>query len=280
MGSFSLTRIMLLHIPITFVVLSSIYSLGDAIFFGPSAVGLGIGLIAAKKGFLLGTYLANRRSRRSYNTRRYSYQPRHHYNSNYNGWYSKPRRHYYYSSNSYNRHGGYRGKRDTVTVEFNSELHELHRIKREIEANGLDMNKFYKDMTENDQDSCGKKLICELRSKQASGVITDEEAIIAESFGQKSVDVSDITVEFDLASQIGKFMGKGRCEELYHRCDISTNDMVNMIAKEYENLELLRSDLDENEFTIDNEIELEAKDLKKELESINKDDRKDSWVWA
>ena len=46
----------------------------------------------------------------------------------------------------------------------------------------------------------------------------DEEAIIAQSFGQgKSVDVSDITVEFDLASQIGKFMGRGRCEELYHR---------------------------------------------------------------
>ena len=53
-----------------------------------------------------------------------------------------------------------------------------------------------------------------------------------------------------------------------------------MIVKEYENLELLRSDLDENEFTIDNEIELETKDLKKELETLNKDDRKDSWVWA
>jgi len=160
-------------------------------------------------------------------------------------------------------------------------LHELHRIKREIEANGLDMNKWYKDMTENDQDSCGKKLICELRSKQTAGVITEEEAIIAQSFGQgKSVDVSDITVEFDLASQIGKFMGQGRCEELYHRCDVTTNDMVRMIVKEYENLELLRSDLDENEFTIDNEIELETKDLKKELETLNKDDRKDSWVWA
>ena len=56
--------------------------------------------------------------------------------------------------------------------------------------------------------------------------------------------------------------------------------MVRMIVKEYENLELLRSDLDENEFTIDNEIELETKDLKKELETLNKDDRKDSWVWA
>ena len=30
---------------------------------GPSAIGLGLGLLAAKKGFLLGTYLANRRTR-------------------------------------------------------------------------------------------------------------------------------------------------------------------------------------------------------------------------
>ena len=30
---------------------------------GPSAIGLGLGLLAAKKGFLLGTYLANQRTR-------------------------------------------------------------------------------------------------------------------------------------------------------------------------------------------------------------------------
>ena len=32
------------------------------------------------------------------------------------------------------------------------------------------MNDWYRDMTEMDQDSCGKKLICELRSKEASGI--------------------------------------------------------------------------------------------------------------
>ena len=50
------------------------------------------------------------------------------------------------------------------------QLEELRRIKRDIEENGFNMNDWYRDMTEMDQDSCGKKLICELRSKEASGV--------------------------------------------------------------------------------------------------------------
>ena len=50
------------------------------------------------------------------------------------------------------------------------QLEELHRMKRDIDENGFNMNDYYRDMTEMDQDSCGKKLICELRSKEASGV--------------------------------------------------------------------------------------------------------------
>ena len=37
--------------------------LTEAIFFGPTAVGLGVGILAAKKGFLIGTALANSRTR-------------------------------------------------------------------------------------------------------------------------------------------------------------------------------------------------------------------------
>merc|ERR1711976_687095 len=112
MGRFSFTLIMLIHLPITFVVLSSLYSLGDAIFFGPSAVGLGLGLLAAKKGFLLGTYLANRRTRRSYDSNRWHYRSNNHYTNGYNTWYSRPRKHYYYSSSKYSRRNNWnRGKR-------------------------------------------------------------------------------------------------------------------------------------------------------------------------
>ena len=68
---------------------------------------------------------------------------------------------YYYGSEQWT--GRRRGKRST------DQLEELRRMKRDIDANGLNMNDWYRDMTEMDQDSCGKKLICELRSKEASG---------------------------------------------------------------------------------------------------------------
>ena len=45
-------------------------------------------------------------------------------------------------------------------------------MKRDIEAQGLDMETWYRDMTEMDQDSCSKKLICELRAKQNNGGLT------------------------------------------------------------------------------------------------------------
>ena len=45
-----------------------------------------------------------------------------------------------------------------------------------------------------------------------------DEKLIAEKFGSgKQVDVSDITVEFDLAAQIGLNMGEARCQQLYNR---------------------------------------------------------------
>merc|ERR1712141_513898 len=226
--------------------------LAEAIFFGPIAIGLGIGILAAKKGFLTGTALANSRTRRSYQIRNYHYTQSHHYTTSYNRWYQKPRRHYYYSSSPYNYR---RGKRDTE----HPEMVELKRIKREVEAGGFDINNWYRDMTEMDQDGCGKKLICELRAKQKSG-FTEDERLIAENFGSGTqVDVSDITVEYDLAAQLGKFMGLDRCQQLYNRCDLSSADMVRMIKKEMDNLDRLKRDLDDDEVELDS-IESDEED--------------------
>jgi len=271
------------HFPITLLILASLYTLGEAIFFGPSAVGLGLGLLAAKKGFLLGTYLANRRTRRSYDSNRWHYRSNNHYTNGYNTWYSRPRKHYYYSSSKYSRNNWNRGKRAAEAEAGFSDFESLQRMKRDIEARGLDMETWYRDMTEMDQDSCSKKLICELRAKQHNGGLTTEESIIAEKFGAGgSVDVSLITVEFDLASQIGRNMGGARCRELYSRCDLSTSDIVEMIKKEFDNLQLLEKDLEENEFSIDNEIEIESRQLEQEIEKMNSADNEGqkSWVWT
>ena len=95
------------------------------------------------------------------------------------------------------------------------------------------------------------------------------------------MDVSQITVEFDLASQIGRHMGAGRCGELYSRCDLATWEMVEMINKEFDNLQLLQTDLEESEFSIDNEIEIESRQLKQEFEKMKNDnDDQKSWVWT
>merc|ERR1712110_1080248 len=242
----------------------------EAIFFGPIAIGLGIGILAAKKGFLLGTALAGSRTRRSYQPSNYRYTPSHHYDSSYNSWYSRPRRHYYYSSSQYNR---YRGKRDTE----HPEMVELRRLKREVDQGGFDINNWYRDMTEMDQDGCGKKLICELRAKEKSTVgFTEDERLIAENFGSGTqVDVSDITVEYDLAAQLGKYMGLERCQQLYNRCDLSSSDMVRMIKTEMDNLDRMKRDLDNEEVEVDTIEREEKEETNKEFsKNLEEDDDK------
>eukprot|EP00091_Calanus_sinicus_P022121 TRINITY_DN687_c0_g1_i15.p1 TRINITY_DN687_c0_g1~~TRINITY_DN687_c0_g1_i15.p1 ORF type:complete len:265 (+),score=86.30 TRINITY_DN687_c0_g1_i15:223-1017(+) len=258
---------------LTLVSLCLLQPMVQAFFFGPIAVGLGVGLLAAGGGFLLGTSLSRSRSRRSYRqSRNYRYQPSHHWDSSYNRYYAQPRQNYYYGSDKWSSH--HRGKRSA------DQLEELHRMKRDIDENGFNMNDWYRDMTEMDQDSCGKKLICELRSKEASGVsMSVEEKLIAEKFGSgKQVDVSDITVEFDLAAQIGRNMGEARCQQLYNRCETSTADMVKMIRTEFENLKDLQKDLD-NSVDADAQMKKEKDDLMKEFKE-DKIDLDKNWNWA
>merc|ERR1712001_331944 len=257
------------------VFLCFLSHLTEAIFFGPVAIGLGIGILAAKKGFLIGTALASSRTRRSYQPTRYHYTPQHHYDTSYNRYYQKPRRHYYYSSSPYY---GRRGKRDTEYPE----MVELKRIKREVEAGGFDINTWYRDMTEMDQDGCGKKLICELRAKQKSGFTADEK-LIAENFGSGTqVDVSDITVEYDLAAQLGKYMGLDRCQQLYNRCDLSSSDMIRMIKTEMDTLDEMKKDLENEEVEVEliekNEVEETEVEFRK-LQA-DEDDSKVNWLWT
>merc|ERR1739848_901246 len=237
MGSVTVPSLTMRNIlQLSLIFLCFLSHLTEAIFFGPIAIGLGIGILAAKKGFLVGTALANSRTRRSYQPTRYRYTPNHHYDSSYNNYYSSSSPYY-----------GRRGKRDTE----HPEMVELKRIKREVEAGGFDINPWYRDMTEMDQDGCGKKLICELRAKQKSG-FTEDERLIAENFGSGTqVDVSDITVEYDLAAQLGKYMGLERCQQLYNRCDLSSSDMVRMIKTEMDNLDRMKRDLENEEVEID-----------------------------
>merc|ERR1711953_394563 len=201
----------------------------------------------------------------------------HHYETSYNTWYQKPRRHYYYSSSPYSYR---RGKRETE----HPEMVELRRIKREVESGGFDINNWYRDMTEMDQDGCGKKLICELRAKEETAKgFTEDERLIAENFGRgNQVDVSDITVEYDLAAQMGRFMGLERCRQLYNRCDLSSDDMVTMIKTEMDTLDRMKRDLENEEIELDVIERAEVEETEKDFELLAEDDGDagKNWVWT
>merc|ERR1712141_640198 len=151
----SLTMRNILQFSLVFLCFLS--HLTEALFFGPIAVGLGLGILAFKKGFLIGTALSSSRTRRSYQPSNYRYTQNHHYDSNYNRWYSKPRRHYYYSSSPYY---GRRGKRDTELYNrcdlssadmvrmIKTEMDNLDRMKLDLENEEVDVGSIEREEVE------------------------------------------------------------------------------------------------------------------------------------
>jgi len=252
------------------LALALILPAAQALFFGPVAVGLGLGLVALKAGFFLGAALSGGRSRRTYyrKPRSYHYTPSNHYHQR-SSYYARPSRNYYYSSHRYSHYG----KRSAEAIE------EFHRVRRSVAQDGFSLDAWYTEMTEKDQDDCSKLLICELRAKEAANQqLSEIEKTIADYFGNgKTVDVSDITVEFDLAAQVGKYMGAPRCQELYApRCDATTSEMVEMIKTEYENFQLMMKDL-HNINEVDNTIGEEKDMIVRELQD---QDIEQGQIWS
>ena len=110
-----------------------------------------------------------------------------------------------------------------------------------------------------------------------------DEKLIAENFGSGTqVDVSDITVEYDLAAQLGKYMGLDRCQQLYNRCDLSSSDMIRMIKTEMDTLDQMKQDLENEEVEVEliekNEVEETEVEFRK-LQA-DEDDSKVNWVWT
>jgi len=241
----------------------------EALFFGPVAVGLGIGLLAFGKGLFLGSALSRRRSRHRRHKRSYYYsKPKptyyntgysHNYNTGYNSYYSQPNK-YYYTSTHKQTYSNY-GRRNRYGRAVNDE----------ISANSITVNEteWYEDMSKMDQDDCGKRMICELRAKERDGVVLgEEERYIVNRFGSGSqVDISRVEVEFELAAQIGKNMGIDRCGVMYSRCDTDVTVIIEMIKSEnavIENLDLSVSELDAILKKEEDEEEKEIDDFIKE----------------
>merc|ERR1712177_185921 len=238
---------------LSLVCLALFQPMVEAIFLGPIAVGAVIGALAVGKGFILGSLLSQKR------TRRQSYrQPRtyHKYNK---------KNHYHQQDAYYQR----RGKRFAPEIDEA----ELERYKREV-ADKIMTDEWYMEMVEKDQDDCTKRLICEVSHKKASGkTLNSIEEGVMDVFGKgQSVDTSLSTAIFDFAAQAGKYwkVGGVGCD-FYRRCDTPVGDILAMIETELDDFEQLEQSMKGNKGKAEKEMNDEKNNVEKELQNLDSD---------
>ncbi|QQP50519.1 Uncharacterized protein FKW44_011543 [Caligus rogercresseyi] len=86
--------------------------------------------------------------------------------------------------------------------------------------------------SQNDASDCAKRLICEVNgalSASAPSSLSSEEAMIMNLFNSDHLDISSLTVEFDLAAQIGRRVGSHQCGLIYKRCPHSREELMEIL---------------------------------------------------
>jgi len=264
MGTVKLNQETMKHLLCTSVVLCLLLAqVAESLFLGPVAVGVALGALAAKKGFILGALIAGGRSRGHSRYRRApSYSPSNHYDTSSNTYYTRPTAYYYSSSQTYYR----RGKRSVA--EFDHE--QLRRLRREAET--FDYNDWILDMSSKDQDDCTKKLICELSSSSsAKKRLSDDEKTILEIF-EVAVDATSSEVVFALAAEVGKKRGLKGCTTMYKRCETSTEDILTMISLEQKDMNRIQLEIEGlSQAEIEKQIEAEELDAQRKLKEAGVD---------
>merc|ERR1711935_711204 len=90
----------------------------------------------------------------------------------------------------------------------------------------LALEEVFLEASRKDQYDCAKLLICELSATPAQQLRADE-IVISSAFGQMdAVDVTAPSVEFDLASLIGRMAGSQQCKTIYSRCAVTPQAMM------------------------------------------------------
>jgi len=261
-------------------------------FFGPPAVGFGVGLVSVHRNFPVATSIVSRRSSRSYSqqsfvqstpfgtssTNRRSYTSTDHFYAANNLNYFQPNI-FYYHSTPWN----YRWGRST------DKLARQRREERLIEIGDIDsipvsrisdvaanVSIAYKDdiwqndMIFKDQDDCSKRLICELNSRRREGKsLSETEAVIADTFGTTNeLDVADLSLPFNIAAVLGREVGGNRCVLSYRRCETTVEKMIEMIDVELKEIEGIQKEVDNGAITVD-DIQNRLNEEADEVESLS-----------
>jgi len=81
----------------------------------------------------------------------------------------------------------------------------------------------------NDEQDCAKKLVCVLNAQKD---LAEDETKIAQLFGKSgNIDLSAVTVEFDLAALMGQQAGEDHCNTIYSRCPYQVKDLMEIIRQ-------------------------------------------------
>merc|ERR1711990_1327794 len=233
-------------------------------FFGPPAVGFGVGLVSVHRKFPVGTSIVSRRSSRSYSHQTfYQATPRGTFGYS-TQQYSKSDHFYtarhlrYYQPNVYHYHSTpwrYRWGRaanEEARAKREARLVEIGDIKNipvgkisDVAANvsiGYQPEVWENDMIFKDQDDCSKVLV--------------------DAYGKgNNLDIGAETLEFDIAAVLGRTVGKLRCELSYRRCETSVEDLLNMIRVEVDEIENIQKEVENNAIDLESVSErLEEED--------------------
>jgi len=254
-------------------------------FFGPPAVGFGVGLVSVHRKFPVGTSIVSRRSSRSYShqsfyqatprgtfgysTRQYSASD-HFYTARHLRYY-QPNVYHYHSTPWRYRWG--RAANEEARAKREARLVEIGDIKNipvgkisDVAANvsiGYQPEVWENDMIFKDQDDCSKRLLCELNAMRKEGQELSEDAkVLVDAYGRgNNLDIGAETLEFDIAAVLGRTVGKLRCELSYRRCETSVEDLLNMIRVEVDEIENIQKEVENNAIDLESVSErLEEED--------------------
>merc|ERR1712088_1134685 len=264
-------------------------------FFGPPAVGFGVGLVSVHRKFPVGTSIVSRRSSRSYSHQSfYQATPRGTFGYS-TQQYSKSDHFYtarhlrYYQPNVYHYHSTpwrYRWGRaanEEARAKREARLVEIGDIKNipvgkisDVAANvsiGYQPEVWENDMIFKDQDDCSKRLLCELNAMRKEGKeLTEDAKVLVDAYGKgNNLDIGAETLEFDIAAVLGRTVGKLRCELSYRRCETSVEDLLNMIRVEVDEIENIQKEVENNAIDLNSVAErLEEEDA--EVAKLSKED--------
>merc|ERR1711936_688577 len=273
---------------ITLLLVSSISSslLGQGQhFFGPPAVGLGVGLVGHNKKLQVATSIASRRSSRSYSHQSFIKATPHGVVGYRTATYTSTD-HYHYHSTPWSYRWGRsadleaKERRDAKLSQIGDMTSLPPSVISNLAANvsiAYNPQVWANDMVYKDQDDCSKRLLCELNAKLVEGKgLSENERIIANSFGENNeIDIGAETLAFDLAAVMGREGGMRRCELSYRRCETPVSKMINMINVEVEEMEDINNELEQgvvNIGDIENRLAEEDEEISEiDLEDLKKD---------